>query len=101
MTDEAFAAALAAGKAEANAEIRAISVRYAAHRDEFEIGTARHGGFLIPRSRIGALQDVPVEELDGLDVWPDGSAIELESRGVRISVHGLLAAPRKASAAQA
>jgi hypothetical protein len=41
---------------------------------------------------IGALQDVPIDELSKLEVWPDGSAIELEDRDVHISVHGLLTA---------
>jgi hypothetical protein len=35
---------------------------------------------------------VPTTELDKLEVWPDGSAIELEDRDIHISVHGLLAA---------
>jgi hypothetical protein len=47
---------------------------------------------LIPRQWIGALQDVPIEELGKLEVWPDGSAIELEERDIHISVHGLLTA---------
>ena len=33
-----------------------------------------------------------MEELSKLDVWPDGSAIELEDRDIQISVHGLLSA---------
>src|SRR5216684_1451297 len=41
---------------------------------------------------IGALQDVPTEELGKLEVWPDGSAIELEDRDIHISVHGLMTA---------
>ena len=63
-----------------------------ADRDAIEVVTARHAGFLIPRGWIGALQDVPVEELDQLEVWPDGSAIELESRDIHISVDGLITA---------
>ena len=27
-----------------------------------------------------------------LEIWPDGSAIELEDRDIRISVHGLMTA---------
>jgi hypothetical protein len=54
--------------------------------------TTRHAGFLIPRGWIGALQDVPIEELGQLDIWPDGSAIELESRDIHISVDGLMTA---------
>jgi hypothetical protein len=52
--------------------------------------TTRHEGFLIPRDQIGALQDVPPEELSGLNIWPDGSAIELESHDIHIGVNGLL-----------
>jgi hypothetical protein len=33
-----------------------------------------------------------VEELVKLNVWPDGSAIELEDRDIQISVHGLMTA---------
>jgi hypothetical protein len=92
ITDAEYAAALAAGRLEAETEIRARSVRYVADRDAIEIVTARHAGFLIPRGWIGALQDVPVGELAGLGTWPDGSAIELEGRDIQISVDGLLTA---------
>jgi uncharacterized protein DUF2442 len=61
-------------------------------RDAIEIVTNHNAGFLIPRKWIGALQDVPTEELGKLEVWPDGSAIELEDRDIQISVHGLLTA---------
>ena len=90
MTDEDYAAALAAGRVEAETEIRALAVRYVADRDAIEIVTTGHAGFLIPRGWIGALQDVPIEELAKLDVWPDGSAIELEERDIHISVDGLM-----------
>ena len=92
VTDAEFAAALVAGRIEAETEIRAQAVRYVADRDAIEVVTARHAGFLIPRGWIGALQDVPVEELDQLEVWPDGSAIELENRDIHISVDGLITA---------
>jgi hypothetical protein len=46
----------------------------------------------IHRQWISALQGVPVEELVKLNVWPDGSAIELEDRDIQISVHGLMTA---------
>jgi len=92
ISDAEFAAALAAGRVEAEAEIRAQAVRYVADRDAIEIVTTRHAGFLIPRGWIGALQDVPIEELAKLEVWPDGSAIELEDRDIHISVDGLMTA---------
>jgi len=92
INDTEFAAALVAGRMDAETEIRAQAVRYVADRDAIEITTTRHAGFLIPRGWIGALQDVPVEELAKLEVWPDGSAIELEDRDVQISVDGLLTA---------
>ena len=90
ITDAEFAAALAAGRVEAETEIRARSVRYVADRDSIEIMTTRHAGFLIPRGWIGALQDVPIEDLARLEIWPDGSAIELEDRDIHISVDGLM-----------
>jgi hypothetical protein len=92
ITDADYAAAIAAGRAEAETELRARAVRYVADRDAIEIVTMRNAGFLIPRQWIGALQDVPTEDLAKLEVWPDGSAIELEDHDIHISVHGLLAA---------
>ena len=92
ISDAEYAAALAAGRIEAETEIRAQAVRYVPERDAIEIVTSRNAGFLIPRQWIGALQDVPTEELSKLEVWPDGSAIELDDRDIQISVHGLLTA---------
>jgi hypothetical protein len=77
---------------EAETEIRAQAVRFVPERDGIEIVTNRNAGFLIPRQWIGALPDVPTEELSKPEIWPEGSAIELEDRDVHISVHGLLTA---------
>jgi len=92
ITDAEYAAALIAGQAEAEAEVRAQAVRYVPDRDAIEIVTTRNAGFLIPREWIGGLLDVPREDLAKLEVWPDGSAIELEDRDIHISVHGLMTA---------
>jgi len=92
ITDADYAAALAAGQTEAETEVRAQSVRYVPDRDAIEIVTTRNAGFLIPRTWIGALQDVPTEDLARLEIWPDGSAIELGDRDIHISVHGLMTA---------
>jgi hypothetical protein len=92
ISDAEYAAALATGRIEAETEIRAQAVRYVPERDAIEIVTSRNAGFLIPRQWIGALQDVPTDELSKLEVWPDGSAIELEDRDIQIGVHGLLTA---------
>jgi hypothetical protein len=92
ITDAEYAAALVAGQAAAEAEVRAQAVRYVPDRDAIEIVTTRNAGFLIPRGWIGALQDVPIEDLAKLEIWPDGSAIELEDRDIHISVHGLMSA---------
>ena len=92
ISDAEKVAALATGRTESETEIRAQAVRYVSERDAVEIVTNRNAGFLIPRQWIGALQDVPTEELSKLEVWPDGLAIELEDRDVHISVHGLLTA---------
>jgi len=91
-TDAEYVAALAAGRAQAETEILAQAVRYVPERDAIEIVIKRNAGFLIPRQWIDALQDVPVEDLVKLEVWPDGSAIELEDRDIHISVHGLMTA---------
>ncbi|HZU89784.1 MAG TPA: DUF2442 domain-containing protein [Stellaceae bacterium] len=92
ITDAEYAAALAAGRVEAEAEIRAQAVRYVPERDAIEIVTNGNAGFLIPRAWIGALQDVATEDLGRLEIWPDGSAIALEDRDIHISVHGLMTA---------
>ncbi|HTT81732.1 MAG TPA: DUF2442 domain-containing protein [Stellaceae bacterium] len=92
ITDAEYAEALAVGRMEAESEIRAQAVRYVPDRDAVEIVTTRNAGFLIPRQWIGALQDIPAEDLAKLEVWPDGSAIELEDRDIHISVHGLITA---------
>jgi hypothetical protein len=92
ITDAEFAAALAAGRADAEMEIRAQAVRYVADRDAIEIVTTHNAGFLIPRQWIGALQDVPTADLAKLEAWPDGSAIEIEDRDIHISVDGLMTA---------
>jgi len=92
ITDADYAAALATGQIKSETEVRAQAVRYVPDRDAIEIVVSRNAGFLIPRQWIGALQDVPPEELAKLEVWPDGSAIELEDRNIHISVNGLLTA---------
>jgi len=92
ITSAEYAAALAAGQSESESEVRAQAVRYVPERDAVEILTRRGAGFLIPRQWIEALQDVALDELSKLTVWPDGSAIELEDRDIQISVSGLLSA---------
>ena len=52
----------------------------------------RDAGFLIPRAWIAALRDVPAPALSRLDLWPDGSAFELEDHDVHIGVDGLMTA---------
>ncbi|MGH8220427.1 MAG: DUF2442 domain-containing protein [Steroidobacteraceae bacterium] len=90
--DAEYAAALAAGRAQAETEIRAQAVRYVPEQNAIEILTTRGAGFLVPRQWIGALEEIPAEELARLTVWPDGSAIELEGRDIQVSVHDLMAA---------
>ncbi len=82
--------AVAAGRAAADSEFRTRSVRYLADRDMVEIVTTRGAGLLVPRRWIGALAGVAPQHLAGLDVWPDGSAIEIAALDIQISVHGLL-----------
>jgi hypothetical protein len=92
ITDAEYAAALVAGQVAVEKEVRVQAVRYVPDRDAIEIVTTRNAGFLIRRAWIGALQDVPTENLARLKIWPDGSAIELEDRDIQISVHGLMTA---------
>jgi len=92
ISDAEYAAALIAGRAQPETELVAQAVRYVPDRDAIELVVNRNAGFLIPRHWIGALQGVPVEDLVELEVWPDGSAIELEEHDIHISVHGLMTA---------
>ena len=92
ITDAQYAEALAAGQAEADAEFRAQAVRYVPEWDAIEIVTTRNTGFLIPRQWIGALQEASANDLKKLEVWPDGSAIEIEQCDIHIGVHGLIVA---------
>ena len=87
-----YAAPLAAGRWETETEFRAQAVRYVADQDAVAIMTIRNAGFLIPLQWIGALQEVPTEDLAKLEVWSDGSAIAVEERDIHISVHGLMVA---------
>jgi hypothetical protein len=50
VTDAEFAAALAAGRTDAEAAIRAQAARSVADRDEIDVVTTCHAGFLIPCS---------------------------------------------------
>jgi hypothetical protein len=92
ITDAEYAAALTIGRTDAETEIRARRVQYVPERDAIEIVTNRNFGFSIPRVSVHALDDVPTEELAKLELWPDGSVIELGNRDIHISVHGLLTA---------
>jgi hypothetical protein len=92
VSDAEYTAVLGAGRTEGEIEIRATAVRYVPERDAIEIVASHTVSFLIPRRWIGALQDVPTAELGKLEVWPDGSAIELEDRDIYLSVHRLLTA---------
>ena len=82
--------ALNAGMRDADTEFRARSVRYLPDRDVVEIVTTRNVGFLIPRDWVGSLVRLSPDQLAHLEVWRDGSAIELEALDIQVSVHGLL-----------
>jgi len=90
ITEQDLARALEAGRQEMDAEFWARSVRYVPDRDSVEIVTTRDVGFLIPRAWIGALARLSPGQLAHLEVWPNGSAIELDALDIQISVHGLL-----------
>ena len=92
ITDAEYATALEAGRVAAESELRAQAVRYSSNRDAIEVITVRNGGFVIPRHLIGALQDVGPDELAKIEVWPDGSLIEIEDLDIHISVDGMVKA---------
>lgn len=90
ITDQEYAAALKAGRKEAETEFRASSVRYVPERDAIEIITTRGAGFLIPKQWIDTLKNVHPEDLAQMEAWLDGTAIEIDALDIHISVHGLL-----------
>jgi hypothetical protein len=92
ISDADYAMALEAGRQAAESEFRAQSVAYLPDRDAIEVITVRNGGFLIPRNLIGALEDVGPDDLAKMELWPDGSLIEIEDLDIHISVDGMVKA---------
>lgn len=92
ITDTEYATALEAGRRAAESEFWAQAVRYLPDRDAIEVITVRNGGFVIPRHLIGALQDVGPDDLARIELWPDGSLIEIEDLDIHISVDGMVKA---------
>lgn len=92
ITDADYAAALQAGRRSAESEFRAQEVTYLPDRDAIEIITVRNGGFVIPRRLIGILQDVGPDDLGKMELWPDGSLIEIEDLDIHIAVDGMVKA---------
>jgi len=90
LTDKDHMAAIAAGQLAQGTEFRAVSARYDLDRYMLEIMTTKGCGFVVPLHWVPDLADVSPLDLADLDVWPDGSAIELDSHDIHISVHGLL-----------
>ena len=92
ITDTEYATALEAGRLAAESEFRAQAVRYIPDRDAIEVITVRNGGFVIPRHLIGVLQDLTPNDLATIEMWPDGSVIEIENLDIHISVDGMVKA---------
>jgi hypothetical protein len=92
ITDTDYATALEAGRRAAESEFRAQAVRYLPDRDAIEVITVRNGGFVIPRHLIGALQDVGPDDLARIELWPDGSLIEIDDLDIHVSVDGMVKA---------
>jgi hypothetical protein len=92
ITDTDHATALKAGRFAAESEFRAQAVAYRPDRDAIEIITVMNGGFVIPRHLISALQDVGPEDLAKIELWPDGSLVEIEDLNIHIAVDGMIKA---------
>jgi hypothetical protein len=92
ITDTEYATAQEAGRRAAESEFRARAVSYLPHLDALEVLTTGSGGFVIPRHLIGALRDVSPADLSKIEVWPDGSLIEIEELDIHISVDGIVRA---------
>ena len=92
ITDAEYATALEAGRQAVASEFRAEAVSYLADRDAIEVITVRSGGFVIPRGLVGVLQDVGPADLARMELWPDGSLIEIEHLDIHILVDGMIKA---------
>ena len=92
ITDAEYAIALEGGRRAAASEFRAETVAYLADRDAIEVITFRNGGFVIPRSLVGVLQDAGPADLAKMELWPDGSLIEIEHLDIHIFVDGMIKA---------
>ena len=83
--------ALAAGRRRSRREPRALAAAYAADRDAIAITMAGGWRIEIERARIAELAALPPSALVNLSVSPAGTAIELDTEDVHISLEGLLA----------
>ncbi len=90
--DDTLIDALDAGRREVGGEFRAEAVRYLPERDAIEVITVRDGGFVVPRRLIGVLRGVDPKDLCKMEIWPDGSLIEIEALDIHISVDGMVKA---------
>ena len=92
ITDMAYAEALEAGRRAAEGEFRAEAVAYVAERDAIQVITVANGGFVVPRRLVGVLQDADPAALATMELWPDGSVIEIECLDIHLSVDGMIKA---------
>ena len=93
ITDAEYAAALEAGQRAAETEFRASSVSYLREHDAIEVMLlGRRGGFVIPKHLVGALQDVGPDDLAKMELWPDGSMIEIDDLDIHLAVHEMIVA---------
>jgi len=92
IADIEYEAALEAGRTAALNEFRAQSVTYLLDRDALEVMTSTGGGFIVPRKTISALANVDAAALARLELWPDGSIVEIDELDIHISVDGLVRA---------
>ncbi len=92
ISDAEYEAALEAGRRAAQNEFRAHSVAYLPDRDALEVMIGPSGGFVVPRASIAALAQVDRGALDRLELWPDGSVIEIDDLDIHISVDGMVRA---------
>lgn len=92
ISDPEYAAALVAGRQAARTEFRACSVAYLPECDAVQVMTAGSGGFVIPRSLIGALHGAGPADLARMQLWPGGSLIEIDHLDIHIAVDGMIRA---------
>jgi hypothetical protein len=92
LSETEYATAVEVGQRAAESEFRAQAISYIPDLDAIEVITSGTGGFVIPRHLIGVPRDVVPDDLGKMELWPDGSLIDIENLDIHITVDGMIKA---------